>query len=922
MRFGLFLLCLFFTHLSLAAVSFEQIAKEHISIVEKKYLQNITTKSLDQAVKFLTATDKYSFVTAIKQNNGNYIITGTPFYFINNVSIINANEVAQSSIRNEAKLNKGDKYSSQNVKNSIDQILNFYKSLGYFNVQIEPEAEFIDNNLVNLTLNISEHSPAAIEDIEFSTTNESLKKNLNDLVSDYIGETFSIENQKRINNDIKTYLKEQRYLTANLSEPNLTENNDKTKVKLFYDIKKAEKFEVVLLGNEKINSLMLYTHLNLDEFKSAQFEPSQKLSNMIKDFYLERGYAQVKVTSETKKKKNSTWVLIKRKEGPRVKIKNIEVKGRISRSSSYYENFILQNSTPLIDRGYYNEKGLELGYNNLITELQNQGYLKAKIITSRTDINFRGDATVYLNLDEGPLTQIRKIEFLNSKEFTYSKLLEVIEMSSNSPLSLKKLEAGAEKLTNFYKSMGFLEMQIQNNNKELVSYNSNSTEAYIKFNIYEGPKITIKKIVYEGNTFTKDKVITNEISFQKGQTLTPDLMEENLSRLNALGIFSSVEITTLERNTTIADRTLIISVSERDPGLLTFGVGANSERGLTVRGFSGISYNNLWGTARGVSLRVELANHIKELNYLTHKVTLGYLEPFLLDSRNRGRINLTRLRTLFKINDDGSARVQDSNRLDLLLERDLTSDLKLTWTVYSLDSRDFFDIKTPDGTNNKTTKQIVLIGPTLDYDTRDNPFLPTEGIYARWSYDYSSEGLGSSEGIAFYRTQAVLSHYIQLGSPSLIWANSIRGGYLENISSRPGSAVPSSHIFYLGGSSSLRGFDASNANDRLPQDYLFDEELVEREELIEHNSKYYLLKSELRFPIIDAWGGVLFYDAGAVEIAKVYQPQAFRQSAGLGVRYNTPVGPVNVEMAYKLNSNGIPDRDETMYRFHFSIGTF
>ena len=97
---------------------------------------------------------------------------------------------------------------------------------------------------------------------------------------------------------------------------------------------------------------------------------------------------------------------------------------------------------------------------------------------------------------------------------------------------------------------------------------------------------------------------------------------------------------------------------------------------------------------------------------------------------------------------------------------------------------------------------------------------------------------------------------------------------------------------------------------------------MEREELIEHNSKYYLLKSELRFPIIDAWGGVLFYDAGAVEIAKVYQPQAFRQSAGLGVRYNTPVGPVNVEMAYKLNSNGIPDRDETMYRFHFSIGTF
>lgn len=922
MRLKLLLICLFFTQPLLASVQFEQIADQHINIVEKKYLKTINIKTLDQALKYLTATEKYSFVSVLQNKGGNYTIKGSPFYFFNEINIENVNVISESSIINRSELKAGDKYSSQIVKKSIDQILEYYKSIGYFNVNIEPEVEFIKNNQVNLKLKINERTPATIQKISFNTDNKRLKSSLEQLTSNYLDQTFSIQNQTNIDNEIKNYLKTQRYLTANLSDPTLVENKDRTQVELYYEIKKAEKYEVVLIGNKKINPLILYTHLNLDEFRSAQFEPSQKLTNTIKNYYLSKGFAQVKVNAEVKKKKNSTWILIKINEGTKIKINKIDIQGRISRSSNYYEYFILQNSTPLIDRGYYNEKDIELGYNNLKTELQNQGYLKAKIITSRVEINPLGMATIFLNLDEGPLTQIRKIEFLNAKEFTYSKLLDVIEMSSNAPLSLKKLELGAQKLGDFYRSQGFLEMQIQNNNKDLVSYNTNSTEAYIQFNIYEGPKVKIKKIVYEGNTFTRDKVITNEISFKNGQTLTPELLEENLSRLNSLGIFSSVEISTLEKDTTLSDRTLIISVTERDPGLLTFGVGANSERGLTIRGFSGVSYNNLMGTARGISLRVELANHIQELNYLTHKVTLGYLEPFLFDSRNRGRINLTRLRTLFKINGDGSARVQDSNRLDLLLERDLSTDLKLTWTLYSLDSRDFFDIKTADGNSNKSTKQIVLIGPTFDYDSRDNPFLPTNGSYARWSYDYSSESLGSSSGIEFYRTQAVLSHYTQLSDPRWVWANSIRGGYLENLSSKANSGVPSSHIFYLGGSTSLRGFDASNANDRLPQDYLFRPELIDSEDLVEHSSTFYLLKSELRFPLVNAWGGVLFYDAGAVEIKKVYQPQAFRQSAGIGLRYNTPVGPVNVEWAFKLNENGLPNVNETMQRFHFSIGTF
>ena len=74
--------------------------------------------------------------------------------------------------------------------------------------------------------------------------------------------------------------------------------------------------------------------------------------------------------------------------------------------------------------------------------------------------------------------------------------------------------------------------------------------------------------------------------------------------------FSRADIRTLEEGTNVAERTLIITVAERDPGVFRFGAGVNNERNLTVRGFTGISYNNLRGTGRAVSTRVELKSNV------------------------------------------------------------------------------------------------------------------------------------------------------------------------------------------------------------------------------------------------------------------------------------------------------------------------
>ncbi|MEQ1876959.1 MAG: BamA/TamA family outer membrane protein, partial [Bdellovibrionia bacterium] len=97
------------------------------------------------------------------------------------------------------------------------------------------------------------------------------------------------------------------------------------------------------------------------------------------------------------------------------------------------------------------------------------------------------------------------------------------------------------------------------------------------------------------------------------------------------------------------------------------------------------------------------------------------------------------------------------------------------------------------------------------------------------------------------------------------------------------------------------------------------------------HSTFYLLKTELRFPIAGDLGGVIFYDGGAVLISDVTFADPYRDSAGVGLRYETPVGPVSFEAAWKLNRRdivfapGTPEEkrvEESPFRFHFSIGMF
>src|SRR5262249_1167379 len=153
----------------------------------------------------------------------------------------------------------------------------------------------------------------------------------------------------------------------------------------------------------------IISNLKLEQFTRGSSDVALDIGQLIKNFYYRNGYPQAQVTSTERFLASYPMkqLLIKIDEGPHVRIDKIEVTGRISRPAKYYSKFIQAHSSGVVDDGFYVREDLENGYKNLTTELNNQGYLKARINSARADYNAKKDAVrVSVDLDEGPLTQL------------------------------------------------------------------------------------------------------------------------------------------------------------------------------------------------------------------------------------------------------------------------------------------------------------------------------------------------------------------------------------------------------------------------------------------------------------------------------------------------------------------------------------
>ena len=218
-------------------------------------------------------------------------------------------------------------------------------------------------------------------------------------------------------------------------------------------------------------------------------------------------------------------------------------------------------------------------------------------------------------------------------------------------------------------------------------------------------------------------------------------------------------------------------------------------------------------------------------------------------------------------------------------------------------------------------------------DSRDDPFEPTRGTLVSVDTGTAGRRIGSEVGFAKTLVQGFLYRRVA-GSRGVIFAGGIRVGLAAGfprdvvevdaagnpVLGPDGEPVttevqdlPASERFFAGGDTTVRGF----ALDRLG-----DEATIDQDGFPQGGSGLIILNTELRVPLWGSVGAVAFLDAGNIfETVGAIGLGRLRGGAGFGVRYRSPIGPIRVDLGFKLDRREFPNGTrEGLTALHVSIG--
>ena len=197
-----------------------------------------------------------------------------------------------------------------------------------------------------------------------------------------------------------------------------------------------------------------------------------------------------------------------------------------------------------------------------------------------------------------------------------------------------------------------------------------------------------------------------------------------------------------------------------------------------------------------------------------------------------------------------------------------------------------------------------MVSASFILDTRDKPLDAHRGFYETVDLGISPKVFGSSDNFARFYGQT--AYYRQV-TPWMVWANDARLGLVDSFA---GSHVPISELYFSGGANSLRGFPLNGAGPQVlatictkPNDPA---SCTQEITAPSGGHQLFIFNTEGRFPLSMIYknlGGAVFYDGGNVysHIGFSQFFSGFSNTIGIGLRYETPVGPIRIDVGQNLN---------------------
>jgi outer membrane protein insertion porin family len=497
---------------------------------------------------------------------------------------------------------------------------------------------------------------------------------------------------------------------------------------------------------------------------------------------------------------------------------------------------------------------------------------------------------------------VKSLQLSGAKVLTYQIALEPFKSQIGSAINPNALEQAVQQINKWYTDNGY--------NLARVLSITPSPEGILTLNVAEGVvgDIKFRFVNDKGETVddkgkpvtgrTKIDYLKQQLQLKPGEVFTENAVKQDLQKLDRSGLFESVNVA-LEGDATKVD----VIYQLKELGARSVNVGGNYSADIGIVGTLTYKDQNVGGVNDSLSANLQVG--ARDLQFDTK-----FTSPYSASNPDRlgYTINAFRKRGL---SDTFDSDIKLANGDKVRIGRigggisfqrpidDWDTSLGLNYTRNSIRDRDGTITPTDERGNPLSLSgtgidELTTVSFSATKDERDNPLNPTQGSVLTLSSEHSIP-LGQGN-IAMNRLRANYSQYLPVNLFSAnqpqVFAFNVQAGTVIG-------DLPPYETFNLGGPNSVRGYDGGDVGSA---------------------RSFVLASAEYRFPIWEAFGGVLFADfasdLGSGDTV-VGDPAGERGKPGngfgygAGIRFNSPFGLIRAD--YGLNDQGES-------RIHFGFG--
>jgi outer membrane protein assembly complex protein YaeT len=917
----------------------------------------LTREALHDTMQALFATGRFSDIQAEADRTDTggvrlrFLTTANFFVGMVLIKGVSTNPSA-NQLASATRLQLGELYAPEKIDRALTGIQRVMEENGFHQSKVttseqrdEPQHE------VNLTFRVVPGPHAAVGEITLEGDAGYSVEAIKDIAKLHSGDLVRSNRITRALQRIRRRYQKQNRLLAQVSVASRTYQSKRNTVDFVFKVDRGPVVQIAAEGF-KLSQRVLHRLVPIYEEGAVDDDLLNEGRRNIQNHLQTLGYfdASVSVSQHSTEGGKDLQVVYAVNPGDRHKLAAIRISGNRFFSDDLIRSRMQdQSAGRLFSHGRYSEVLLEEDVRSIEDLYRASGFRQAEVTSKLVD-KYQGEPSqlaIEIVVKEGPQTRVAWVRVEGSYTLPQEQLPE-IQTEEGQAFDESSLADDRDTILGKYFDNGFPNATVD------VAYVSvpppdNLPRVGVTFSIHEGEQFFVNRIFVDGLHHTRPGVARRAIRVQPGGPLSQKDMLESQRRLYDLGLFKQVDTAIQNPDGTESRKNVLVTASEAERYTFDYGGGFEFQTGQPTYGVNqplgqtgvspmvsgGVSRINVGGRHQTLSLKGNLGR-------LQQRALFSYDVPKLLNLEN------------FRFT--ATALYDNTVDVSTFTSKRLEGTLQVLQVLYKMQDRELttfayrFSYRRVEASNIEVTSNLIpllstptRVGmPNFLYvrNRRDNDLESTRGSYTTVEGGVASGYFGSEADFSrfsaknstyhtFFRKRSTGQGYVFARSTTV----GIENPFGSTVLLDPAQPVPAGRTlvplperFFSGGGNSNRGFGLNQAGPRDP----FTGFPV-------GGSAVFLNSLEMRFPNVmvpylhDNIGFTIFEDMGNVfarpqemlsSLGRFHQPGrdfCFQEqthnlcnynyashAVGLGVRYQTPIGPLRFDFGYNLNPPYFP----------------